>query len=149
LADSANHGVKDGASLAQGNLRICALSAAVGAPLAAAAVLSPTHGRFFLLTFLCEVALFLQNGPVNVAVLRSVPVGVRASAMALSNWLPHLVGDLWSPPLIGLAADHAPMKWAMLVPPLFFAVSGILWWRGHSAGTGTRRRSPEVRAGGD
>ncbi len=54
---------------------------------------------------------------VNVAILRSVPAGLRASAMALSIFAIHLLGDLWSPPLIGVVADHAPMAWAMLACP--------------------------------
>ena len=135
MADAINRRAKDEASLARGNLVVCALSAGLGAPLAAAAVLSPSSSLFFILVFPCELALFLQNGPVNVAVLRSVPIGLRASAMALSIWLRHLLGDLWSPPLIGLAADHAPMQWAMLLPPLVFVGSGIFWWRGRLART--------------
>jgi MFS transporter, Spinster family, sphingosine-1-phosphate transporter len=135
LADRATRNAKDEASVARGNLVVCAISAGLGAPLAAAAIAAPTSNLFFILVFPCEVALFLQSGPVNVAVLRSVPVGLRASAMALSIWMIHLLGDLWSPPLIGLAADHWPIEWAMFAGPLFFGLSAILWWRGRLART--------------
>ena len=135
MADYACRNAKDEASIARGNLVVCAISAGLGAPLAAAAIAAPTATGFFLLVFPCEVALFLQSGPVNVAVLRSVPAGLRASAMALSIWAIHFLGDLWSPPLIGLAADHAPIEWAMFAGPLFFVLSAVVWWQGRLART--------------
>ena len=138
LADRAARGAKDEAGIARANLVVCAVSAAVGAPLAAAAIAAPTSNLFFLLVFPCEVALFLQSGPVNVALLRSVPEGLRASAMAVSIWAIHFLGDLWSPPLMGLVADHAPIEWAMFAVPLFFAVGGWIWWHGRLARTSHR-----------
>ncbi len=110
------------------NLVICALSAGIGAPLALAAILAPTATGFFLAILPCEVALFLLNGPVNVATLRSVPPGLRASAMALSILAIHLLGDMWSPPHIWALADHMPMQRAMLLCPATFARAALVWW---------------------
>ncbi len=115
------------AAAARANVRVCALSAGLGAPLALAAILATTAKGFFMWVFPCEIGLFLLSGPVNVALLRSVPPGLRATAMALSIFAIHLLGDLWSPPLIGLVADHAPREWAMLGAPLAFAVAAIVW----------------------
>ena len=113
---------------------MCALSAAVGAPLAVAAFLAPSSQGFFAWAFPCEVALFLSSGPVNVALLRSVPFELRASAMALSIFAIHLLGDLWSPPLIGLVADHAPIAMAMMGVPLAFGLGALLWWSRRAPG---------------
>jgi predicted MFS family arabinose efflux permease len=125
------------AAIAGANLSVCALSAGLGAVLSAAAIAAATPRGFFLLLVPCEVALFLSTGPVNVALLRSVPTGLRASAMALGIFAIHLLGDLWSPPLIGLAADHAPMAWAMMAAPIFFAFAAFVW---HKSGRlGSRR----------
>jgi MFS transporter, Spinster family, sphingosine-1-phosphate transporter len=112
------------------NLSVCALGVGLGAPLAAAAVAAPSAHAFFAWLLPCEVALFLGSGPVNVAILRSVPPELRATAMALCIFAIHLFGDLWSPPLIGLVADHAPMAWAMMAGPLFYALAAIAWQRG-------------------
>lgn len=125
------------AETARANLAVCALSAGLGAPLAAAAIASPTAFGFFVCVAACEVALFLSSGPMNVAMLRSVPAGLRASAMALGIFAIHLLGDLWSPPLIGLVADHAPMIWAMMAVPLVFALAAFVWLRG-AAGASDR-----------
>lgn len=129
LADRWSGGRSDDPSVVRASLRVCAWSAGLGAPLALAAILAPSGATFFALLVPCEIALFLSSGPVNAAVLRSVPEGLRASAMALSIFAIHLFGDLWSPPLIGLVADHAPMAWAMLAGPAVFALGAVFWWR--------------------
>jgi MFS family permease len=130
LCDRWIAGRSDDPSVVRASLRVCAWSAGLGAPLALAAILAPTGTTFFVMLLPAEIALFLSSGPVNAAVLRSVPVGLRASAMALSIFAIHALGDLWSPPLIGLVADHAPMAWAMLAGPAVFALGALFWWRG-------------------
>jgi MFS family permease len=136
-----------GAGLA--SLDVCALSAAIGAPLAAAAVLSSTSKGFFAWTFPCEIALFLSSGPINVVLLRSVPPELRASAMALSIFAIHLLGDLWSPPLIGLVtdlvADHARSALPMTAVPLAFGLAALLWATGRLRGArGAGGASPRL-----
>jgi MFS family permease len=130
IADRRLRGETDDASATRAAVWVCALSAGLGAPLALAAVLAPSAAGFFALVLPCQIALFLSSGPVNVAILRSVPAGLRASAMALSIFAIHVGGDLWSPPLIGMVADHAPMAWAMLAAPVVFALGAFIWWRG-------------------
>jgi MFS family permease len=116
----------DNASL--GYLRVCAWTTAVGAPLALAAILSPSASAFFKWTFPAEIALFMSSSPINAVILRSVPVERRASAMALSVFAIHLLGDLWSPPLIGAISDAASMRVAMFLVPLGFLVAAGVWW---------------------
>jgi MFS transporter, Spinster family, sphingosine-1-phosphate transporter len=116
-------------AVARGNVWIPALGAAIGAPLSAVAIAAATAPQFFVAVFPAEVALFLLSGPINVALLRSSPPELRASAMALSIFAIHAMGDLWSPPLIGLAADHAPMQLAMFTGPAIFALAAFLWFR--------------------
>jgi MFS family permease len=130
-------------AVVRASLSVCALSAGLGAPLAAAAILSRSSPRFFAFVVPCEVALFLSSGPINLALLRSVPTELRASAMALGIFAIHLLGDMWSPMLIGLFADHAPgssegARWvgAMMAVPAVFAVASIVWWRASARLTG-------------
>ena len=130
LGDRWAKGRADDAAVTRASVLVCALSAGLGAPLALAAIFAPDSLWFFVLILPCEAALFLSSGPVNAAILRSVPTGLRASAMALSIFGIHMLGDLWSPPLIGLAADHGPMAWAMLAVPAAFALGAVIWWRG-------------------
>ncbi len=112
----------------RGLLRICAIGSAVGAPLALACFLSPSSGTFFVLVFFCIFALFLCTSPINAVVLSAVPPGLRASAMAISILAIHLLGDLWSPILVGALADRVPFDLAMMLLPVAIAVSALVWW---------------------
>jgi MFS family permease len=132
LGDRATRGQTADALIARGNLTVSAIATGLGAPLAAAALGASTGNLFFAIVLPCQIALFIPGGPFNVAILRSVPPALRASAMALSIFASHLLGDLWSPPLIGLVADHAPMAWAMLAVPITFALASFIWWRGRA-----------------
>jgi len=112
-----------------GYLRICAIASFLGAPFAAAALLSPTPKLFFGFIFLTEAAIFLGNAPINAALLGSVPPHLRASAMAMSIFAIHLLGDLWSPPLVGGLADVLHSRpLGMLLLPLALLGSGLIWW---------------------
>jgi MFS family permease len=115
------------AAIVRGNLSACWIAAAIGAPLAAVAIAAPTSTGFFLALVPCETALFLVSGPINVAILRSAPAALRASAMAVAIFAIHGLGDFWSPPLIGLVADHAPMRLAIAAVPVAFALAAWTW----------------------
>jgi MFS family permease len=133
------------------NLWVCFISSAWAAPFAIACFLAPTPAIFFAAIFACEAGLFLSTSPVNAVVLRSVPPGLRAGAMALSIFGIHLLGDLWSPPLVGSIADTLKERFAasmpekaavaqasqiaMMILPVALAVSAALWFRKSKAGT--------------
>ncbi|WP_394828717.1 spinster family MFS transporter [Pendulispora albinea] len=111
-----------------GYLATCALASAIGAPLAALCFVADTSGSFFAFSVPCQVALFVASSPINAAILRSVPEERRASAMALSIFVIHLFGDLWSPPLIGALSAYIPMRAAMFAVPVGFAIGAIIWF---------------------
>lgn len=119
-------------------LRICAIGSVIGGPLAACAFLSPSPNAFLVLVFLAIVFLFLAMSPINAVVLQAVPTELRASAMALCIFAIHVFGDLWSPPLVGLLADHLPIQAAMMTLPLAIGLSAWIWWPRR------RRRNPLV-----
>ena len=123
---AAAHGGSDKAVVRAG-LWICAIGSLVGAPLALACFLAGSSTLFFVFAFFCEVALFLNSSPINAVILRAVPEDRRASAMALSIMTIHLLGDLWSPPLVGKLIDvtHA-MRGPLMILPVAALVSGIV-----------------------
>jgi MFS transporter, Spinster family, sphingosine-1-phosphate transporter len=73
--------------------------------------------------------LFLSTGPVNTLILESVPVNMRSLAMALSIFMIHLFGDLWSPEIVGRAADRlgGNLQKAVLLLPLALLLAAFLW----------------------
>jgi len=116
-------------------LKICAISSVLATPFAAACLFMPTPTLFFVAMALCELSLFLSVSPTNAAIMLSVPVMVRANAMAVSIFAIHLFGDLVSPPLIGTISDHSGagasgLQLGMYLLPAALAVSAIVWGRG-------------------
>jgi MFS family permease len=89
-----------------------------------------------------EVLIFMSTGPVNSAIINVVPADRRATAVALSILAIHLLGDVPSPPLIGYVSDLSSLSRAMLILPVAFGLSGLIWlfaaWRGGRGDRGGR-----------
>jgi hypothetical protein len=72
--------------------------------------------------------LFLSTGPINTLILESVPVNLRASAMALSIFMIHMFGDMWSPEIVGRLADSFhDLRKGVLLLPVMLLVGGLFW----------------------
>ena len=126
-AKKQNGGESPDLNAALGHLRVCAWTTLIGTPLALLAIVSKSPNGFFGWTFPTEIFLFMSSSPINAVILRSVPEERRASAMAVSIFMIHILGDMWSPPMIGTVSDHASMPTAMLIIPFAFLVAGLLW----------------------
>ena len=86
--------------------------------------------------------LFLGTGPVNTLIVETVPINLRASAMAMSIFMIHLFGDFWSPELVGRLSDFlGNLRQAVLVLPLALLIGGSLWL---ALGIKTLRKQPQV-----
>lgn len=112
------------------NLRICAYGSIAALPFAAACFLASSPVGFFVSIFATEFFLFLATAPINLALLQSVPEGLRASAMAASIFAIHLLGDFISPPLIGAISDASSLRTGMWILPVAIAVGAAAWWLG-------------------
>jgi MFS family permease len=86
---------------------------------------------------LAEFMVFLSTGPINVVLVSVVPVAIRATAMAVSIFVIHLLGDAAAPPVIGAASDTFGLSRAVLIMPFVVALSGLIWTAG--AWTAARR----------
>ena len=74
--------------------------------------------------------LAMKGDRVDGLELRAmVPVNLRASAMALSIFLIHLFGDMWSPEIVGRLSDRTgSLRQAVLVLPGALLVCATLWF---------------------
>jgi hypothetical protein len=89
--------------------------------------------------------LFLGTGPVNTLIIETVPVNLRASAMAMTIFMIHLFGDFWSPEIVGhLSTLLGSIKLAVLILPGALLVGGGLWL---SLGLRTLRQHRQPKAG--
>ena len=98
-------------------------------PTAFAALLASNTAAAMWLLAITMFLLFLSTGPINTLILESVPVNLRASAMALSIFMIHLFGDMWSPEIVGRLADtwgKDLQKGVLILPGVLF-LGGVLW----------------------
>ena len=76
--------------------------------------------------------LALSIGPVNSQIVNVLPAATRATGVAASTTLIHLLGDVPSIPLIGWIANWLDRErgfdWAMGIVPATIFASAIAWW---------------------
>jgi len=101
---------------------LLALSAALAAPTAFLAFTLGDLGQAKVALVATMFLLFFSTGPVNTLILETVPVTMRASAMAASIFAIHLLGDLWSPKFVGYLSD----RWGDLRLAVLWALPGAL-----------------------
>lgn len=79
--------------------------------------------------FFAESLLFLNTGPLNAALVASVPVSMRASAFAVNVFCIHAFGDAGSPILLGEISKATDLSWAIAACMLPIAVGGAVLLR--------------------
>jgi predicted MFS family arabinose efflux permease len=127
----------------QAYLWLCGVTVLLAAPLALLAVTTSNHVVFLAALVAAELLLFASTGPVNSAIVDVVPATQRATAVALSIFVMHMLGDVPSPPLIGMISDvRHSLTTALMIVPAAMVVAGYIWlW---AAWTGERTPSKSV-----
>ena len=74
--------------------------------------------------------IFLGTGPLNAAIVNSVPAAVRATAIAFELFLIHALGDTPSPRLIGVVSDHSTLATGLGLTLVTMVVGAILLFLG-------------------
>jgi MFS family permease len=78
--------------------------------------------------FLAGFCLFFNTGPTNTILANVTHPSIRATAFAVNIFVLHALGDVISPPLLGLIAglSHS-MDAAFVVISLMTLAGGVLW----------------------
>ena len=122
----------------QAYLWVSGLVTLVAAPLTLLALAAPRPAVYWTAIVAAELCLFASTGPINSAIVNVVSPHMRATAVALSIFTIHLLGDVPSPSLVGLLSDTRSLGEAVLIIPLAVLVGGMIWtyaaWRGGRAG---------------
>jgi MFS transporter, Spinster family, sphingosine-1-phosphate transporter len=111
----------------QGYLWFSAVTTLAAAPVAVLALVAISPAVYYPAIVAAELLLFMSTGPVNAAIINLVSPLERASAMALSIFTIHLLGDVPSPPLIGHLAQSGSLGHAVLIVPVALAIGGVIW----------------------
>jgi MFS family permease len=111
----------------QAYLYVSGVSMLLAMPITWIALTSREPGVYATALFVAEFLVFLSTGPINVVLVSVVPVAIRATAMAVSIFFIHILGDALAPWIIGAASDRVGLGRAVLVMPFSVAVSGLIW----------------------
>lgn len=109
-----------------GYFTVSGIGLLLGAPFALTMPFMPTAVGAFAFAFMAELLLFLNTGPLNAALLASVPARLRASAVAINVFFIHLLGDAFSPTLIGVVSDLSSLGIAVAMTSGPIALGGVL-----------------------
>lgn len=123
----------------QGYLWFAGVITLAAVPFALLALSAPLPRVYYPAVVVAELLLFMSTGPINAAIANVVSPLERASAIALSMFLIHLLGDIPSPPLIGHLSDVGSLERAVLIVPVAIAVGGVIWLASARAGARAQR----------
>lgn len=99
----------------------------LAAPFAFVALTAQAPSIYYTAIVIAELLLFMSTGPISSAIINLVSPTQRASALALSMFAIHLLGDVPSPTLIGWISDTSSLGKAVLIVPVAVVISGIIW----------------------
>jgi MFS family permease len=85
-------------------------------PFVLAALFSTTPEIIYAAIFAAEALMFINTGPCNAIIANVVQPNLRAAAYAIAIFAIHFLGDIWSPWLIGKAADWLGDPLTMVTP---------------------------------
>jgi MFS family permease len=120
-------------------LLVSGIATLLAAPCALVALMATRPTTYMTALVAAELLLFVSTGPINTAIINSVAATERATAMAVSILLIHLLGDVPSPYIVGLLSDArvaaggtsaAGLQHAVLILPMAIIISGVIWTAG-------------------
>ena len=103
-----------------------AISAIAAVPPAMMVFFGPKNLTLISLAF-AVFLIFLGTGPVNAATLNAVPANLRASAMAGQLLVIHVLGDAFSPKLIGFVSDRSNLRWGLGCTLITMLIAAVIF----------------------
>ena len=98
---------------------------ALGIPAMLGAIYLSGRGMFPAI-FVAEFLLLMNTGPLNAAVVNSVGAHIRSTAIAVNLFVIHLLGDAFSPSLIGYISDRSNLQTGFVTTIVAIALSAAI-----------------------
>jgi hypothetical protein len=108
-------------------LWLSAISCLTAAPFVWVALSTPSPKLYLASMVAGQLCLFISTGPINAAIANLATASERASALALSVFAIHVLGDVLSPPLIGALSDRTSLQTALKIAPVADVIGGAIW----------------------
>jgi multidrug resistance protein len=124
---------------------VSAASMALGIPVMVVALF--TSGAWMMPAILVGGFLLLLNtAPLNAAIINSVGPHIRATAIAVSIVITHLLGDTLSPWLIGFIADRRSLEGGFVSAVIAMAISSAILFYGMRFAPPSHAQEPQAGA---
>jgi MFS family permease len=111
----------------QAYLWLSAIATLIAAPFVWLALTTDSHSLYVVYMVTAQLCLFLSTGPINAAIINQVVASERATAIALSVFAIHLLGDALSPLIVGALSDAFSLQQAIRILPVAVLVGGVVW----------------------
>jgi MFS transporter, Spinster family, sphingosine-1-phosphate transporter len=111
----------------QAYLWLSAIATLIAAPFVWLALTTNSHSLYVTYMVTAQLCLFLSTGPINAAIINLVIASERATAIALSVFAIHLLGDALSPLIVGALSDAFSLQQAIGILPVAVLVGGFVW----------------------
>ncbi len=109
------------------------LISAIGMTLSVPAIIAAiylTGPAMYPAIFVGEFCLLLNTAPLNAALVNSVSARIRATALAVNIFIIHLLGDAFSPTLIGYISDKSNLQIGLMAMIAAVALSAAVLFYG-------------------
>src|SRR5262245_43413556 len=116
-----------------GHFLLSAVGLVGSAPFTLLAVLHPSPAIFWPSMFTTLLLLFMNMGPLNAAMANVLPADMRGRGVAFNTLSIHVLGDAFSPLIIGAFSDRVGLRLPVLVTGLLLVVAGLVLLAGRSA----------------
>jgi MFS family permease len=112
-------------------LLVSGIGMVLAVPAAYVGITATERSVYLPALFVAEVLVFLNTGPANAVLVSVTLPEIRATAIAVSIFAMHLLGDVPSPMLIGWVSDWAgSLEQALLLTSAAMALSGVFYLMG-------------------
>jgi MFS transporter, Spinster family, sphingosine-1-phosphate transporter len=111
----------------QGYLWLSAIATVIAAPFVWLALTTTSTTLYTVYMVIAQLLLFLSTGPINAAIVNLVIASERATAIALSVFAIHVLGDALSPLLVGAISDASSLEQGVKILPVAVLVGGFVW----------------------
>ena len=108
------------------SILLSAIGLITAAPFMVGAVLLEHRAGLLACLLLAQICIFLNNGPLNAAIVNVVSPALRGFAFGISMLVLHLLGDAASPTIIGWISDHSSLGLAILLNAVPVALGGLV-----------------------
>ena len=110
-----------------GRMATIGIGLILSCPFVTLSLYTTDHAAMMIYFFLGIFFMVWYTGPIIAVIHDVVPSDVKATAQALYILLIHLLGDTFSPALVGKLADLHNLQTALLLPAVINVVAGVIF----------------------